>query len=216
MPEKPIALIVDDDKDWLETMEDGLSSDFQILKAKTLSEVNKVIDNKGIKIEIALVDIKLDETKINDDSGLSAMFSLNKTGIPCIATTSSNNGDAVRAALMTGRAKDVWFKSERLVVLKEKVENIGNRLNEERKEAVETIGFTNEFTKLSKNLLSVTFVVLSLIVGTAYLFPNNFIAVTSVAVGLIILIFSTLALFYNKITGEQFVQLIKTSQNKIE
>ena len=32
MPEKPIALIVDDDKDWLETMEDGLGSDFQILK----------------------------------------------------------------------------------------------------------------------------------------------------------------------------------------
>ena len=96
------------------------------------------------------------------------------------------------------------------------MENIGNRLNEERKEAVETIGFTNEFTRLSKNLLSVTFVVLTLIVGTAYLFPNNFIAVASVAVGLIILIFSTLALFYNKITGEQFVQLIKTSQNKVE
>jgi hypothetical protein len=52
------------------------------------------------------------------------MFSLNKTGIPCVATTSYDDGEVVRKAFVVGRVKDVWFKSERSVVLKQKISNL--------------------------------------------------------------------------------------------
>ena len=214
MPEQPIALVVDDDKEWLDILEDILESDYKVLKAKTFPEVNKIIANKDWKIEIALVDIKLDEGKPGDDSGLLVMFSLNKKGIPCIAATSIDHGEAIRAALLTGRAKDVWFKSERTVVLKDKVANIEKRLGEERKDAIKTINFNKEFLRLVLALLLIPFVVLTLLVATVFFLPNNYLIVIGIAIGLILAIFGLLALFYNKITGEQFIQLIKISQNQ--
>jgi response regulator RpfG family c-di-GMP phosphodiesterase len=214
MPEQPIALVVDDDKEWLDILEDILESDYKVLKAKTFPEVNKIIANKDWKIEIALVDIKLDEAKPGDDSGLLVMFSLNKKGIPCIAATSIDHGEAIRAALLTGRAKDVWFKSERTVVLKDKVANIEKRLGEERKDAIKTINFNKEFLRLVFALLLIPFVVLTLLVATVFFLPNNYLIVIGIAIGLILAIFGLLALFYNKITGEQFIQLIKISQNQ--
>ena len=206
MPEQPIALVVDDDKEWLDILEDILESDYKVLKAKTFPEVNKIIANKDWKIEIALVDIKLDEAKPGDDSGLLVMFSLNKKGIPCIAATSIDHGEAIRAALLTGRAKDVWFKSERTVVLKDKVANIEKRLGEERKDAIKTINFNKEFLRLVFALLLIPFVVLTLLVATVFFLPNNYLIVIGIAIGLILAIFGLLALFYNKITGEQFIQ----------
>jgi response regulator RpfG family c-di-GMP phosphodiesterase len=214
MPEQPIALVVDDDKEWLDILEDILESDYKVLKAKTFPEVNKIIANKDWKIEIALVDIKLDEAKPGDDSGLLVMFSLNKKGIPCIAATNIDHGEAIRAALLTGRAKDVWFKSERTVVLKDKVANIEKRLGEERKDAIKTINFNKEFLRLVFALLLIPFVVLTLLVATVFFLPNNYLIVIGIAIGLILAIFGLLALFYNKITGEQFIQLIKISQNQ--
>jgi len=216
MAAKPIALIVDDDEEWLATLKDGLGSDYQVLKARSLADVNQVIDNNELKIDIALVDIRLNEAKPNDDSGLTVMFGLNKIGIPCIATTSNDNGDAVRAALMIGRAKDVWFKSERLVILKEKVENIGNRVKEERKEAMNTIDFNTEFWNLAKSLIFVAAIIVAVMVGVALLLPANFPAVAATAIVLIVIIFTLLALFYNKITGEQFTELIKSILSKKE
>lgn len=206
---KPIALIVDDDRDWLNTIEEGIESEYQVVKARSLAEINKVTDNKDLKITIALVDIRLDDSKINDDSGLVAMFNLNKIGIPCIATTNYDDGDSVRAALIIGRAKDVWFKSERFVILKEKLDNIESRVKEERKEAVNTINFNEEFWKLTRSLLLITFIILASMVVVAHLVPDNFILVTATAIIFTIIIYSLLALFYNKITGEQFTQLIK-------
>jgi CheY-like chemotaxis protein len=214
MPEQPVALVVDDDKEWLDILEDILESDYRVVKAKTLPEFNKIIANKQLKIEIALVDIKLDEGKVGDDSGLLVMFSLNKIGIPCIAATSIDHGEAIRAALLTGRAKDVWFKSERTVVLKDKVTNIEKRLADERKDAIKAIHFNKEFLRLVFGLLLIPIVILAGLVATVRFLPNNYPLVIGIAIGLILAIFGLLALFYNKITGEQFIELIKITQNK--
>lgn len=214
MSQKPIMLIVEDDQRWLNSLEESLEVDHQIRKARTLTEVTSIIDNKDIKIEIALVDIRLNNKIDNDDSGLAVMFSLNKIGVPCIAITAYENGNAIRAALLIGRAKDIWFKNESLVILKEKVANISNRIKDEQKEAVSTINFNKEFWRFGINLLLIVLVTLGAIVGMAKLIPNNFIAVVTAAIVLIITIFITLALFYNKITGEQFTQLIKSILDK--
>jgi CheY-like chemotaxis protein len=214
MPEQPVALVVDDDKEWLDILEDILESDYRVVKAKTLPEFNKIIANKQLKIEIALVDIKLDEGKEGDASGLLVMFSLNKIGIPCIAATNIDHGEAIRAALLTGRAKDVWFKSERTVVLKDKVTNIEKRLADERKDAIKAIHFNKEFLRLVFGLLLIPIVILAGLVATVRFLPNNYPLVIGIAIGLILAIFGLLALFYNKITGEQFIELIKITQNK--
>jgi CheY-like chemotaxis protein len=209
MIEKPFALIVDDDDKWLLLLEQVLEADYQVLKAKSHSEVNKIIQNKGLQLKVALVDIRLDDDKDNDDSGLQVMFSLNKIGVPCIATTSYNNGDAIRAALLIGRAKDVWFKNERKIVLQNKIENIEKRVEEERKNAIETINFDKEFWKLMLALLLIPFTILILMLFVFYFVPNNYILIVGSATGLIIAIYGFLALFYNKITGDQLINLLK-------
>lgn len=212
MSEKPIALVVDDDKEWQSILEEILQPDYQVVKAKTLSEVNKVIDNKELFLKVALVDIRLDEEKKNDDSGLSAMFNLNRSGVPCIATTNYDHGDAIRAAILIGHAKDVWFKSERQVVLKEKIEDIEKRVEEERKNAIETINFDNEFWKLVLALLLIPLTILVVMLLVFYFVPNNYFLIVGSATGLIIAIYGFLALFYNKITGDQLLNLLKISK----
>jgi len=214
MPEKPTALVVDDDNEWLSILEEILQPEYQVIKTKTLSEVNKVIDNKELRPKVALVDIRLNDEIKNDDSGLSVMFNLNKIGVPCIATTNYDHGDAIRAALLIGRAKDVWFKTERQILLKEKIENIEKRVAEERKNAIETINFNGEFWKLVLALLLIPITILAVLLLVVYFAPGNYLIILSVAVGLIIVIYGFLALFYNKITGEQLLDLIKITQNK--
>ncbi|MCC6299095.1 MAG: response regulator [Anaerolineales bacterium] len=216
MQDKPIALIVDDNDKWLATLEETLETDYRVIKARTLSEVTKIIDNKTLKIQIAVVDIRLNDKKDNDESGLSVLFSLNKIGIPCIATTAYDNGDVVRTALMVGRAKDVWFKDEKNVLLKEKVANIEKRLYEERADAINTIHFKAEFLRLVWGLLLIPFAVLGLFSAISFFLPSNFLLIVGSAIGLIIVIYGLLALFYNKITGEQFIYLLKIARNKKE
>jgi len=125
MPEKPTALVVDDDDEWLSILEETLMPGFQVVKAKTPKGVIKILENKDLKLEIALVDIRLNEENSEDKTGLDVMFILNEQGVPCIGATVYNDGKSIRDALITGGAKDVWFKSqEELVILRHKIKSV--------------------------------------------------------------------------------------------
>ena len=211
MPDKPTALVVDDDNEWLLILEEILQPDFQVRKARTLKDVNKILENKQLQLKIALVDIRLNGENKKDKSGLDVIYNLRKARVPCIATTSYDNGDVVRAALLIGHANDVWFKSEKTVVLKEKIDYMNRRLKEDRKDAIETINFNKEFWKL---ILFIPLGILAVLGILAERLQENYALVIGSAVGLIIVVYGFLALFYNKITGSQLVELLKNISNR--
>ncbi len=211
MSEKPIALVVDDDNDWLDILEKALQPDFRVRRAKTLTDVINILESKDIKIEIALVDIRLNEEKKGDKTGLDVIFSLRKAKIPCIATTSYNNGDIVRTAWLVGRANDMWFKSEDTVLLKERIEKVKTRIEEDRKSAIEAINFNGEFWKL---ILLIPFAVVAFFGLMVRLLHDDYFIIIGSAVGLITIEYGFLALFYNKITGEQLIDLIRIGRKK--
>ena len=125
MPEKPIALVVDDDEEWLSILEEALMPGFQVLKAKTIKDVIKLLENNDLRLEIALIDMMLNEDTEGDNTGLEVMFILNGQGIPCIGATAYTDGKSTRDALILGGAKDVWFKSqEKLIILRDKIKSV--------------------------------------------------------------------------------------------
>lgn len=124
MPVKPTALVVDDDDQWLSILEEALLPGFQVLKAKTVKDVLQILEDKDTRLEIALVDIRLNEEKTHDRTGLDVMFILKEQGIPCIGATADTDGKSTRYALMTGGARDIWFKEETLVDLRNKIRSV--------------------------------------------------------------------------------------------
>ncbi len=134
MPEKPTALVVEDNDKWAETFEEALTSDFAVVKAKSLRDVRQILESDERVIQIALVDILLEESEMAKASGLDVMFILNRQGIPCIAATAYDNKAAVRDALVTAGAKDVWFKmQDSFLMLREKIELV---ISAERKKSI--------------------------------------------------------------------------------
>lgn len=209
MLNKPIALIVDDDREWLSILEDILGSNYQVEKAKSVSEVDKIIRSNGTNIKIALVDIRLEGEVIDKESGLSAMFSLSEAGIPCIAVTNSdNNGIAIRDAFVSGKAKDVWFKNEKNVDLREKIKKIltthQNTISDYQLNSL-----SRGYLIFVGSLLIIPIVISILFAAISFLLPNNYLVIIGVTITLIIIIYLLIALFYNKITGEEFTELIK-------
>ena len=125
MAGQPIALIVEDEDEWVEILKEALGPRFDIIVAKSIPEVRKILKKNKGNIEVALVDILLQEHLLKKESGLDAMYILNKEGIPCIATTAHDNGEIIRDALVIGGAKDVWFKThDKLLTLREKIDSI--------------------------------------------------------------------------------------------
>ena len=122
MPGKPIALVVEDEDEWVEILQEALGYSFNILKAKSIPEVHRILGSNKGSIEIALVDILIDVQTKTKVSGLDVMFILNREGVPCIAVTSYDDGKTIRDALVVGGAKDVWFKNhDKLINLREKI-----------------------------------------------------------------------------------------------
>lgn len=125
MAGKPVALIFEDEDEWVGILREVLGKDFTIEKAKSLEEVHEILARNPGTIEIALVDIFINIPTKAKISGLDAMIILNKEGIPCIAATFfEEDGKKVRDALVVGEAKDVWFKSEDLFQLRKKINHV--------------------------------------------------------------------------------------------
>ncbi|MBE0680526.1 MAG: hypothetical protein IH589_01320 [Anaerolineales bacterium] len=136
MAGKSVALIFEDEDDWVDILQEALGMSFAIEKAKSLEKVHSILDsNKGV-IEIALVDININTPTMAKISGLDVMVILNREGIPCIAATSHDDGITIRDALVVGKAEDVWFKQDKLVSLREKInlvlENKKKALNDQK------------------------------------------------------------------------------------
>ena len=117
------ALVVEDDDDWAEILGESLTPYFVVERARSFSDIQNLLEENKGNIEIALVDIRLGESELAKASGLDVMFVLNRQEIPCIAVTAYDNQKAVRDALVTAGAKDVWFKvHDNLLLLREKIE----------------------------------------------------------------------------------------------
>jgi len=214
MTGKPIALVVDDDREWLTILEEILGSRYQVLKAKNPSEVDKIIGKE--KIEIALVDIRLDNEKVNRETGLSVMFNLNEAGIPSIGVTSNSYGNAVRDAFVKGRAKDVWFKDEQIVDLNEKIKKLETMIINDKNSTSQSSAATTGLLSFIGSLLLVPVVISILFIMIAILLPNNYLAVLGASTGLVIVVYLVIALFYKKITGRQFTQLLRSLMKRKE
>lgn len=212
MAGKPIALVVDDDREWLTILEEVLGSRYQVIKAKNPSEADKIIGRE--KIEIALVDIRLDEEKVNQETGLSVMFNLNEAGIPSIGVTSNSYGNAVRDAFVKGRAKDVWFKDEQIVDLNEKIKKLETMIKNDENSASPSSNAVANLLSFTGSLLLVPVVISILFIMIAILLPNNYLAVIGASTGLVVVVYLIIALFYKKITGRQFTQLLVSLMKK--
>ncbi len=201
MTDKPIALIVDDDREWLSMLEDVLGKSHRVVKAKTLSEADSLIANKEMKIRIGLVDIKLDDEIENEESGLSVMFKLNEAGIPCIGVTSnSGNGIVVRDAFVQAQAKDVWFKDEKFVDLNQKIKNIEILADIQKSSEKELVTYV-------KVLLVIPITIALLLLIISMLWQNNSTLIIRSVFSFTIVTYLFLALFYKRITGKEFTEL---------
>ena len=130
MSENLTALIVENDPKWMKTLKEALDPHYHIQEARSLSEVNKIIlenEKSDRKLDVALVDLVLHEEGEAKGTGLDVLFVLNKAKVPCIVATALDKASVMRDALVIGKAKDVWFKEEKLITLREKIDSILTR-----------------------------------------------------------------------------------------
>ncbi len=65
------VLIVDDIEEYLDTMEGFLEDEYNVFKAKNLIEAKKILQEESI--DIAIVDIRLDENDPSNKDGLELL-----------------------------------------------------------------------------------------------------------------------------------------------
>jgi len=73
-----------------------------------------------------LVDVVSYEKEKVKVTGLDVIFLLNEKGVPCIATSAYGDNKTIQDVLLR-KAKDIWFKTEKIIVLKEKIEAVLKR-----------------------------------------------------------------------------------------
>jgi len=209
------ALVVDDDEEWLSIFRNVLQPDFNVIEARNTTEVSRILENRNITIHIAIVDIRLYEGKKGKHAGLDVLFMLRQIAVPCIVATEYEEATIIRDAFVLGGAKDIWFKGEKVIILRSKIKEVLSISQNETDSIVETSSFRGEFWRLVFALIIIPVAVFSLLIVLVNNIPTNFILTTiGGAVTLILGIFAYLALFYNRITGDQLIKLLrKTSEN---
>ncbi len=65
------VLIVDDIEEYLDTIEGFLEDEYEVFKAKSLADAEKVFEDEAI--DIAIVDIRLDDSDSSNKDGLELL-----------------------------------------------------------------------------------------------------------------------------------------------
>jgi CheY-like chemotaxis protein len=205
MAKKEVALIVDNDQDYLNVLNEVLVPTYLVKNAKSIKDATKIIEEQP-KIKIALVDINLkDET---DKLGLSLLHSLKTKNIPTIAITAVLDVRTVRDAFVHGGVKYFWFKQlDGKVELQDAIKVI---VDEPRIPIREKSNVQSAFLQFTLALVGLPIIVFLLLAMIAMVVPQDLIMKIILAgFAQIVLLIITLALFMKRITGKQFTTVIK-------
>ena|SRR3990170_4018147 len=208
MGKKPLALIVEDKPYWINIFEEVLKPDFYPEKARTVNEASTIIEKNSINVSVALVDIRL--LGESDRSGLDVLYMLKLYGIPTVATSIYDDAQSVRDAFVLGGVRDFWFKDkQRTIELRDIIKKVIEETNNtDRRFSKKKIG--EALWPFFLAIVGFPLIVFATLIAVVLLTPENLVvAVLGGGIVLIALSVVSLALFINRITGEQFAEVIK-------
>jgi CheY-like chemotaxis protein len=207
MTKKPILLLVEDKRDWINIFEDIFSPDFLIQKAKSKTECDLILEKKPKDIRFAVVDIRLGDDIPNLRAGLNVLITLKSRGIPVIVASEYADEQIVRDAFVLGGVKDFWFKNKlNTTELQNNVNNYlaagsGNSSNVR----VNSIFWPSFFA-----LVGIPLFVFAVLVAVVSLTPKESISLLiSAGIVLSVLLIISFALFIQRITDKQFIEVLK-------
>jgi len=95
-------LIVDDISEYLDTLESFLEDEFKVFKALSLNEAKKILEHQ--KMDIVLIDIRLDEKDPENKEGLELLKWIreNKKNMPVVMMSAYRDFDYAVEALNLG------------------------------------------------------------------------------------------------------------------
>jgi len=95
-------LIVDDIVEYLDTIEGFIEDDFKVLKAKNLEQARRLLEEQ--RVDVALVDIRLDDNDPENKEGLALLKWIKETrpNLPVVVTSAYREFDYAVEALNLG------------------------------------------------------------------------------------------------------------------
>lgn len=97
-------LIIDDSKDYLDSLENALRNEYEILKAPTLTKAKEIAAKE--RLDIALIDIRLSEEDMSNRDGLIFLewLKMNCPNVHAIVMSAYREFDLAVEALNLGAA----------------------------------------------------------------------------------------------------------------
>jgi DNA-binding NtrC family response regulator len=101
---KPKLLVLDDQLQYLRSLERALRQDFDVVLATTLSEANENISDS---VALVLADVRLDERNDRDRTGLNFIQQSRSRYpyLPIVAMSALDASDVDRAAISAGASR---------------------------------------------------------------------------------------------------------------
>jgi CheY-like chemotaxis protein len=220
MKKQPAMLIVEDnpeDQFILNRILAGLKDKYNLIVESTYDNAIQRIQDPSQKIELALVDIVLEDknpksfTPDHAISGLEILVELQEKFIPAIAISAYQDSDKVRDAFVKGGAKDFWFKDlDKNTYLLEAIK----RIDEDYPKKDKDTASTNSITTIWYPVVAVIVGIIAILAVTTWVPQNDRLLAFSVLIALVVMQASITGLLLRRLTGKDFKEIISIFKPK--